>query len=124
MNLMTSTPETVNAKITSTALGPESHGIFSAYLHLDYGGAGQAFGGYALDSWDEAKKERIGTAYGAEFVRRVLATVGVEKWESLTGKHIRVKRTFEKVHAIGHIIEDRWFEPEKDLAHFFPASLK
>ena len=33
-----------NAKITSTHLGQEDHGIFTAWLQLDYGGSGQGFG--------------------------------------------------------------------------------
>ncbi len=107
--------ETKNAKITSTMLGIEDHGILSCMIYLDYGGSGQGFGGYAMDQWSERHGRRIGAAYGAEFILRVLHAVGVERWEDLPGKHVRVRSTYSKVHAIGHIIEDRWFSPD-DLA--------
>ena len=35
-----------NAVIQSTMLGYEDHGILTCFLHLDYSGAGQGFGGY------------------------------------------------------------------------------
>lgn len=116
--------ETKNAIIESSTLGPESHGIFSAYLHLNYGGSGQSFGGYALDKHNgerDARSTRLGTEYGMEFIRRVLITVGVESWEKLKGQHIRVRADYGKVYAIGHFIEDKWFEPEADLAHYYPT---
>lgn len=115
------TMETRNAVIESTKLGPEDHGIFTAYLTLNYGGSGQGFGGYALDRHNGnrgASSERVGTAYGMEFIRRVMATVGVEKWEDLKGKHVRARMEHDKVHAIGHIIEERWFYPAADLVQF------
>lgn len=113
--------ETRNAIIESTRLGPEDHGIFSAYLTLNYGGSGQSFGGYALDRHNghrDLRSERVGTAYGMEFIRRVMAVVGVSKWEDLKGKHVRAVMEHDKIHSIGHIIEDRWFTPERDLAAF------
>lgn len=109
-----------NAIIESTCLGLEDHGIFSAYLHLKYDGSGQSFGGYALDQFVKATREREGTAYGMEFIRRILATVGVESWEELKGKHLRADCEHHKIHGIGHIIEDRWFYPEKDLKAYIP----
>ncbi len=54
-----------NAVIESTTLGPEGHGIFSAYLTLNFGGSCQAFGGYALDKHNGQRgtnSERLGTA--------------------------------------------------------------
>ena len=39
--------------------------------------------------------------------------VGVEKWEALPGEHIRVKCEHSKAHEIGHILEDKWFSPER-----------
>lgn len=107
-----------NAKIEEVSLGYEVHGILTCYLFLDYGSSSQSFGGYALDIWHKEAGERFGTAYGMEFVRSILDVVGVEKWEDLKGKNIRVKSESRKIHAIGHIIKDKWFEPEKDLKQF------
>lgn len=117
--------ETKNAVIESTSLGGYDGGtsVMTCWLHLSYGGSGQGFGGYGLDEpyGDRAGiRNRRGTAYGMEFITRIIATVGVDKWEDLPGKHIRVKAGYDKVIAIGHIIEDRWFEPQKDLASFIP----
>ena len=64
--------EIVNARIRSTTLGVEDHGIFTAWLNLDYGGSGQGFGGWALDGKPvkrDAHSRRPGTAYGCEFIR-------------------------------------------------------
>lgn len=112
--------ETKNAKITSTMLGIEDHGILSFMLHLDYGGGGQGAGGWALDTWSEADDRRIGHACGSEVILRICATVGVSKWEDLPGKHIRVKADHSKVHAIGHITDDRWLDFVKLFAGMQP----
>lgn len=109
---------TRNAVITSTSLGPEDHGIFSAYIQLDYSGSGQAFGGYALDRFNRINKEREGTAYGLEFIRRAMQVAGVARWEDLPGKYVRVKATSSKVHAIGNITANIWFCPETDMGDF------
>lgn len=108
--------EIKNALIEGTSLGYEDHGILTCSLHLTYGGSGQSFGGYALDTWRgprNSEGRRVGTAYGTEFIARVLATVGVMSWEHLKGKYVRVDAEFTKIHRIGHIIEDKWFDPDE-----------
>jgi hypothetical protein len=94
--------EVKNAKIDSTTLGFEDHGIFTAFLHLNYGGSAQGFGGYSYQGLMSYK-----------FLDGVLKTVGVDNWEDLPGKYIRVKCTRTKVVEIGNIIEDKWFNPEE-----------
>jgi len=37
----------------------------------------------------------------------------VDRWEELIGEIVRIKGDCTAIHAIGHIIEDKWFEPEK-----------
>lgn len=110
--------EIKNAQIRSTMLGVEDHGIFSCILSLDYAGSGQGFGGYALDEYEPQRKARFGTAYGMEFIKRILDTLEVDKWEALKGQHIRADADHGKVYGIGHIIKDKWFYPEKDLKDF------
>uniref|UniRef100_A0A6M3LCX9 Uncharacterized protein n=1 Tax=viral metagenome TaxID=1070528 RepID=A0A6M3LCX9_9ZZZZ len=97
-----------NARIGSTVLGSEDHGIMSFYLNLDYGGGGQGAGGYALDEYDKSLDRRIGRGHGIEIIKRILVTVGVSKWEDLPGKYVRCEQTDSKVLGIGHIIEDKW----------------
>lgn len=114
--------ETKNAKIESTRLGWEDHGIFTFVLNLDYGGSGQSAGDYALDRWFGPRGSaggRCGTAMGLDMVMAVLKTVGVQKWEDLPGLHIRVRADHSKVHAIGNYLEDRWL----DFAAFFEKRL-
>ena len=109
--------EIVNAKITSTHLGTEDHGIFTCYLTIEWPGAGCSFGGYALDQYDASTKARIGTAYGMEFIRLAMAAVGVSRWEKLPGTYCRVETEGwgGGLTRIGHITEDRWFDPKEDL---------
>lgn len=105
--------ETRNAVIKSTALGYDGS-ILSAWLHLEYGGSGQGFGGYGLDAPPPPDNRQAGRqphAVAGFFIQRVLEVVGVRKWEDLTGKHVRVRCEHSKLHAIGHILEDNWFEP-------------
>lgn len=111
-------PETKNAKIVATSLGNEDHGIFTVSLTLEYGCGCQCFGGYAMDSYDKVKKRRTGTAYGMEFIMRVLEVAGVSSWEKIKGVHIRVEADRTKVYGIGHITKDIWLRPETDLKEF------
>jgi len=103
--------ETLNAKIESTMLGVEDHGILTFFLYVEGAGWSQSFGGHACDRWDENKSQRVGHAFGMEAIRRILETVGVETWEALPGKNVRVRRGDDGIlHHIGHIVEDRWYD--------------
>lgn len=114
--------EIKNARIVRTTLGVEDHGIFSCFLMLEGDGWGGGFGGYALDGPVKEGGEfkgRRGTAWGAEFIRRLLDTLCVETWEALPGTIVRVESEGwggRAAVAIGHAIKDRWFRPETDLA--------
>lgn len=107
--------EIKNAIINTTYLGIDDHGIMTCFLHLDYGASGQSFGGYFLDEYNKVQKQRVGIAFGMNFIISILKTLNITSWEMLKGKHIRVKASFEKIHAIGHILEDKWFYPEDIL---------
>lgn len=111
---MTQTPklETVNATISGTRLGIEDHGILTFFLQCDYKVGSQGFGGYSMDTYDKTKKRRVGSAYGTEYILRILDTVGVEEWGHLNGKNIRVIRDEGwggLIRGIGHITKDKWF---------------
>ena len=93
--------ETQNAKIIGTHLGTEDHGIFTCYLNLDYGGSCQSAGGYGLDTYFKRAERRLGTAAGLDLLMRILNTLGAEKWEALTGMHIRVKKNEHGIYEIG-----------------------
>ena len=109
--------EIKNAVIESTMLGYEDHGIFTCFLTLNYGVSGQGFGGYGLDKPLEDDDGnficRTGSAYGMNFIINILKIVGVEKWEELVGKNIRVKATHNKIISIGHFLDDTRFDPSE-----------
>jgi len=92
----------VNAMIERTQLGKEGHGIPTFNLQLRWGASCQAFGGYDLRWW------------GYRILQRILDIAGVDRWEDLPGKCIRIRQEHTKIHAIGHLLEDRWFCPEEE----------
>lgn len=108
----------LNAKITSTSLGYEDHGIFTCSLCLEGDGWGGNYGGYALDSFDRQKGKRVGTAMGFDAVIELMKTLEVETWESLKGKYVRCKfdRPYGKIVSIGHLMKERWFSFEDFFA--------
>ena len=109
-----------NAKIESTMLGFEDHGILTCFLMLKQSGTGQGFGGYRLDAPKNQPSE-----LGTFWVKKILETVGVSKWEDLVGKHIRVDgEEYGDITGIGHIIEDRWFYPKKEIEKIIAAKKK
>ena len=102
-----------NAKIEDTMLGIEDHGIFTSMIQLDYGDSShQGFGGYVL-----------GGSFGVDYIKGLLNVVGVEKWEDLVGKYIRVKIDNTdgwngKIIGIGNITKDEWFYPEEEAQKY------
>jgi hypothetical protein len=87
------------AKVERTFLGVEDHGILTAWVYLNYGGAGQGAGGYAFDSASKHTRfhkaydsSRVATAFGMEWIRRVLLAFGVDSWEELTGRTVYALR--------------------------------
>lgn len=106
-----------NAIIQDTMLGEEDHGIFTCMLYLKLEIGQQGFGGYGLDEYDKIAQRRIDrNGMGLEYIKRILDTVGVQKWEDLKGQHIRILKEDgwnSPILGIGHIMEDRWFEPKK-----------
>lgn len=94
--------EIKNAKITGTSLGFDEH--YSFWVNLSYGdSSGQGFGGYAL-----------GGKFTEYVIRGILTTIlDHGKWEDLKGKPCRAKIEEGKIIAIGHYLEDKWFDPSE-----------
>lgn len=110
--------EIINARITSVSLGYEDHGILTFGLGLDLaGGMFTTFGGYGLDTYNKTTKKRECHAYSMQLIVEIMKTVGVEKWEDLKDKYIRVVKEGlnTPIRKIGNLMEDKWF----DVKEFF-----
>lgn len=103
-----------NAKITKTQLGiaHTDHGILSFYIMLDYGGAGQGFGGWCLDTNNPGhvgEPYRLPTILGTSLLLAIDRVFHVD-WEGLPGQPCRAySPTGDKLHALGHFLKDDWF---------------
>lgn len=106
-----------NAVIESASISIERGFILSAWLTLDYGGSGQAFGGYSLYLSKSAKHHDEQNNFAGHWIYRVLEIAGVEHWGQLKGKTIRVELDgpFGSIDGIGHIVKDDWFYPKKEF---------
>ena len=114
-----------NARIYDTFMGYEDRGIMTVYLNLDYGGVLQNFGGYGLDRHNKnAPPRRLPTACFGLFVARVLEITGKREWKDVKGSYIRVESTRNDVIRIGHIIDDKWFEPKTELQALYDEKEK
>lgn len=108
------TIEVRNAVIERVSLESAERGILQCWLFLDFGGSAQGFGGYALylpKTFDNHKFESV----AGHFIFRCMEIAGVGDWSKMVGRTIRVKREHSKVHAIGHIVKDDWFNPSEDF---------
>ena len=104
-----------NAKITSVDLSMADHGCLVLSLVIEGNGWGVCFGGHVIGKGYLGASEFEGYERGTEYIMRIMDTVGVEKFNSMKGKHIRVatKGWGESVKIIGNIIDDKWFNVEE-----------
>lgn len=111
------TPEIKNAQIRSTMLGREDHGIMTFMIFVDTSMFSIGIGGYALDGYDKDSQTRVFCAKSMKAISEILDVVGVDKWEDLPGKYIRVKDNGwgSTIDEIGNLMEDKWF----NLREFF-----
>lgn len=116
-----------NGRISSTMLGYEDHGILTCWLQMDFSGTGQGFGGFDLDAPPLKRAsgfDREPSVHAGFWIARILKTVGVEKWEDLKGKYVRVDRGEGwggLIEGIGHITDDSlWFYPKKEIVKRWP----
>lgn len=105
--------EIKNAKITSTMLGREDHGIMTFMIFVDISchGGSCGIGGYALDQYDSTLRTRVYSPKSMEIISKILEVVGVDSWEDLKGKYIRVKDEgwCSTINEIGNLMDDKWF---------------
>lgn len=107
-----------NAIIKSTMLGREDHGIMTFMIFIVFDKCVSCgVGGYELDEYDKGSKKRVFRAESMGSISKVLDVVGVDRWEDLPGKYIRIEDNGwgSTINKIGNITEDKWF----DLREFF-----
>lgn len=104
-----------NAQITSTKLGREDHGIMTFFIFIKFNSCGCGIGGYALDGKNPVSGEYGFTPKGLEAIAKICEVVGVEDWEDLPNKYIRIKYNGlgSTIDEIGNLMEDKWFNIRK-----------
>jgi hypothetical protein len=122
--------EIKNAQITGTKLGREDHGIMTFMIFVRFDVAVTCgIGGYCLDqavtTYADDKPyhtQRVFRAEGLEAISKVLDTVGVDNWEDLKGKYIRIKDNGwgKSIDEIGNLMEEKWF----NMREFFENAQK
>ena len=105
-----------NALIANVDLSMADHGCFTLLMTLEGGGWGVVYGGYCLGKGCLGADDDFfdGSAAGMEYLMRIMDTVGVERFQDLKGKYVRVaiKGWGSSVNIIGNIIKDKWFDAE------------
>ena len=77
------------ATITSAGLEIKERAILTFWIFVDYEeGSSQGVGGFALDSYDDNIKERVGTAYGLQMIIELLSVLGVNDLHEAKGQNI------------------------------------
>lgn len=107
----------LNALIEEARITNDDHGLLSSWLSLKLeGGFCQGFGGYALYLPQSFTHHRL-LSHAGHWIWRVMEVAGARKWSELKGKTIRVRKPddFGPITAIGHIIDDDWFDPSVDF---------
>ena len=109
-----------NALIKNIDLSMADHGCLTLAMTLEGGGWGVVYGGYCLGKGYLGADDDFfdGSAAGMEYLIRIMDTVGVEKFQDLKGKYVRVaaKGWGNSVKIIGNIINDKWFDTETFFA--------
>lgn len=110
---------TCNAIIESATIGLDRGSFLCPWVYLKFEFGSQGFGGFVCGGTPDAKAgdHRNQKNLAAEFIVRVLSAAGVERWDQLAGKSVRVRKDKDEwgmIEEIGHIIrDDRWFNPRK-----------
>lgn len=104
-----------NSLIESADLSMRDHCCFDMSLILS-GQVNVCFGGYCLGKGYLGAKDDFweGSAAGLEYIMRIMDVVGVDSFQDLKGKYVRVahKGLGSSVKIIGNITKEKWFDAE------------
>jgi hypothetical protein len=106
--------EIQNAIIESARIEIERGGILDVWVFLDFGNRSQGFGGWALYLDKSCAHHKIAGVAG-HHIFRIMQIAGASSWEGIVGKSVRCIATTEKIIALGHIIKDEWYYPEREF---------
>lgn len=111
-----------NAIIKTPDLSMADHGVLTLSLPIHGRGFGVVIGGYVLGHGYVGADDFDGSDFGIECIERIMDVVGVDTFNSMKGKYIRIasKSFGSRVHIIGNIIENKWFDEES----FFKDAVK
>lgn len=106
-----------NARITKVSLSMADHGCLTFGICVEGGGWGCVVGGWSIGHGYCGADYFDSTGAGLVAMMKIMDVVGVEKWEDLQGKYIRVDSDGwgSTIHKIGNILKDDWF----DIREFF-----
>lgn len=107
-----------NAQITSTMLGREDHGNMTFHIFVKFDEHTTCgIGGYTLDMYSRKEGRRVCPPESMELISEILRVVGVDTWEDLKGKYIRIEDEGwgKSIKKIGNIMKDEWI----DIPKFF-----
>ena len=104
-----------NCQITNADISMENHSCLDMTLSLE-GQVCVCYGGYVLGKGYLGAQDDFfeGSAAGLEYIMRIMDVVGVENFQDLKGKYVRVahKGLGTSVKIIGNITKDKWFDAE------------
>lgn len=100
-----------NAKITSVDLSMRDYGCLTLNIGLDGMGWSCNYGGICIGHGYLGAEKFDSSPKAAEYLMRIMDTVGVEKLSDLKGKIVRVALDGwgEPVNIIGNVLDDKWF---------------
>lgn len=107
--------EIKNAIIDSAIIDMGERGLLTAWLHVNYGGSAQGFGGFSLYLPKDYKNFTAKGDFAGHFIFRCMQIAGVESWDKMEGKTIRTKGNNGGITSIGHIVKGDWFTPSEDF---------
>lgn len=103
-----------NARIVSVDLSMADHGCLTFEMTLEGNGWCVTYGNRVLGKGHVDADEFEGGAQGIEYIMRIMDVVGVDYFNDMKGKYVRVvtKGWGDTTNVIGNIIQNKWFDQQ------------